>query len=120
MYFISEITKLSLLSISKKIISLTKPNFQRSSSRDGRVRVMTRTRVDSSHFFLMTRTRLGLENWVTLTRLFDSSHIRVIHSQRFSFAILERITIYKTKLSLFLTFVLIEYISFKLFFPEIF
>jgi hypothetical protein len=30
-------------------------------TRDGRVRVMTRTRVDSSHIFLKTRTRLGLE-----------------------------------------------------------
>ncbi len=29
---------------------------------------------DSSHIFLMTRTRLGLGNWVMMTRLCDSSH----------------------------------------------
>jgi len=55
--------------------------------RDGRVRVMTRTRVDSSHIFLMTRTRLELGNWVMLTRLCDSSHSL---EKKFSFALIKK------------------------------
>ena len=74
-------------------------------TRDGRVRVKTRTRVDSSHIFLMTRTRLGLGNWGMLTRLCDSGCwldcvTRVIHSKNFSFSLIQKITIYKTKFSL--------------------
>ena len=62
-------------------------------SRAGRVRVKTRTRVDSSHIFRKTRTRLGLEILETLTRLYDSSH----SLKKIFIRFYENITIYKIK-----------------------
>jgi hypothetical protein len=61
--------------------------------RAGRVRVKTRTRVDSSHIFWKTRTRLGLEILETLTRLYDSSH----SLKKIFIRFYKNITIYKIK-----------------------
>jgi hypothetical protein len=53
--------------------------------RAGRVRVKTRTRVDSSHIFWKTRTRLGLEIW----RRWLDCVTRVIQWKRFSFVFIK-------------------------------
>jgi hypothetical protein len=56
-----------------------------STIRAGRVRVKTRTRVDSSHIFRKTRTRLGLEIW----RRWLDSMTRVIQLKKFSFVFIK-------------------------------
>jgi hypothetical protein len=61
--------------------------------RDGLFGVETQTLVGSSHIYLKTRTRLGLEDCVTLTRLFDSSH----SSKTIFIFICKKITLYKIK-----------------------